>query len=240
MDDIVDINTLFGPLPSANSDMSVDALVAMLQRYEIRSACTLSTLGMLLDPSVANGATRAACAEHPDLLPVATVNPTMYFGDEEAIRALRSDGFCMVRFFPSAQGWPVDFAPFRALLRPLGECALPLMLDIEKSGELTALMSVLDGYPGPIVLAGLRAAMLAEAIATLRERQNWHVEISCLLAPGCIGKVVETVGADRLLFGSRAPSRPILSVLNGIRQTGLPEEPRRQILAGNARRILGR
>lgn len=239
MDDIVDINTMFGPLPSASFDMSVDVLVAMLRRYEVRSACTLSTLGILLDPSVANGATRAACAENPDLLPVATINPTMYFGDTESVRAIIADGFAMVRFFPTAQAWPLDFAPFRALLRPLAERAVPLMIDIERIGEVSALMHVIEEYPAPIVLAGLRAPMVAEAIAALRQRPNWHVEISRLLSPGCISTVAETVGPERLLFGTGAPSHPIQSVLNGLQQAGLPDEARHQVLAANARRILG-
>src|SRR5581483_7042554 len=131
MDDIVDINTLFGPLPIASTDLAVDALLALMQKHKVQAACTLSTLGLLLDPTIGNAATRAACEEHPELLPVATLNPTMYFGDTEALQRLSEEGFRLLRFFPGRQGWPVEFAPFRSLLHHLEQAALPVMIDIE-------------------------------------------------------------------------------------------------------------
>ena len=91
MDDIIDINTLFGPLPVASSDLSVDTLLQLMQKHKVGTACILSTLGLLLDPTVGNAATRAACGEHPELLPIATLNPTMYFGDSEPILRLKAD-----------------------------------------------------------------------------------------------------------------------------------------------------
>ncbi len=80
MDEIIDVNTLFGPLPVASTDLSVDALITLMKRHRVESACTLSTLGLLLDPTVGNSATRAACGEHAELIPTATLNPTSYFG----------------------------------------------------------------------------------------------------------------------------------------------------------------
>src|SRR5437660_10889801 len=115
MDDIVDVNTLFGPLPVASTDLTVDTLVTLMSKHQVGAACTLSTLGLLLDPTVGNAATRAACTEHDELLPVATMNPTMYFGDTAALLRLQTEGFCMLRFFPGEQGWPIDFAPFREI-----------------------------------------------------------------------------------------------------------------------------
>ena len=71
MDEIVDINTLFGPLPAASADLNVDSLLTLMQKHSVRAACTLSTLGLLLDPTIGNSATKAACVEHPELMPVA-------------------------------------------------------------------------------------------------------------------------------------------------------------------------
>src|SRR5579884_748939 len=238
MDDIVDINTLFGPLPVASTDLNVDALVALMQKHQIAAACTLSTLGLLLDPALGNAATRAACAQYAGLMPVATLNPAYFFGDTAAQQQLQKDDFCLIRFFPHAQGWPVKFAAFRALLRAVEPLGLPVMVGIETPGEITALTRVLETYPAPVILSGVNTSTLAEAISALRERERWHVEISRLLAPGAIRLVADTVGADRLLFGTGAPSQPIASVLATLQHSGLSEEARRQILAANARRIL--
>ena len=238
MDDIVDINTLFGPLPASSADQPVDSLLALMQKHRVGTACTLSTLGLLLDPNVGNAATRAACEEHVELLPVATLHPMLYFGDTAAVTRLKSDGFRMVRFFPAVQGWPLDFAPFQALLQDLGPTGLPVMLDVASPGDITTLTRVLQSYPGQVILSGVRSSLLSECVAALRAQPTWHTEISHLLAPGCIKLITDLLGVERLLFGTGAPSQPIASALHTLQHAGLDDAARRQILAANARRIL--
>src|SRR5215831_13621882 len=117
MSDIIDINTLFGPMPAAASDLSVDELSGLMEKHSVRACCTLSTIGLLLDHQMGNAATRAACGENPRLLPAATVNPQTYFGEEGPFTRFAADGFKLVRFFPGAQGWEPDYAPFVALVK---------------------------------------------------------------------------------------------------------------------------
>src|SRR5438105_4892720 len=117
MDDIIDVNTMFGPQPSAASDLSVDELYELMAKHGVRAACTLSTVGVLLDHNAGNGATRAACADSQTLLPVATINPQSYFGGDSPLAKFQSDGFRMVRFLPHAQGWEPDYAPFVSVLK---------------------------------------------------------------------------------------------------------------------------
>jgi len=218
--------------------MPVDALLALMQKHNVARAGTLSTLGLLLDPTVGNAATRAACAEHSELLPIATLNPTMYYGDTAPLTRLKAEGFCLARFFPAAQGWPADFAPFRALTQSLSATKMPIMVDVETPGTITALLSALSDYAAPVILAGVTVDLLAEAIAAMRRQELWHVETSCLLGPGAFRCVVETVGPTRLLFGTGAPSHPIAGALSTLQHAGLTDDARRQVLAANARRIL--
>ncbi len=238
MDEIVDINTLFGPMPFASADMTVDALLTLMQKHNVGHACVLSTLGVLLDATGGNGATRAAAAEHPALLPVATFNPTTFFGDSTPLQTLRADGFRLVRFFPREQNWPIAFAPFGSLLSALKPTGMPVMVGVHAMGEITALQEFLGDYPAPVVLSGVDYKLLAEAIAALRRFEHWHLDTSQLLAPGCIAQVVATVGVERLLFGTGAPAYPIATALHTLRYAGLSEAENRQILAANARRVL--
>src|SRR5205085_2487047 len=89
MDGIVDINTLFGPLPSAAADLSIDDLTTLMTEHEVAVCCTLSTIGFLLDHNSGNAATRAACSENSRLIPVATINPQAYFGGDGPHAKLR-------------------------------------------------------------------------------------------------------------------------------------------------------
>lgn len=238
MDDIIDINTLFGPLPQASADLAVDSLLDLMQKNRVSKACTLSTLGVLLDPTIGNAATRAACGEHPELLPVATFNPTMFFGDTAPFGRLSTDGFRLVRLFPAEQGWEVDYAPLMELLRHLDASGLPLMVQIHKVGEITTLCRTLADFKGTVILAGVDHTTLAEAVYALGKFNGWVVETSKLLAPGCIGLLAEKCGSERVLFGSSAPAHPIASAFQVARYAGLETTRLRQILSGNARRIL--
>jgi hypothetical protein len=238
MDEIIDINTLFGPMPLTSVDLPVDALIELMQKHNVGTACTLSTLGLLLDPGVGNSVTQVTCAEHSQLRPVATLNPMAFFGDAEPLLHLLTGKFCLLRFFPVTQGWPVNFSPFRALLRRLDEARLPSMIEIAAPGEITALSAELEDHPLPVILEGVNTQTLAEAIAVLRHHNNWYLETSRLLAPGNIKLVVDTLGAERLLFGSRAPSHPLASGLNTLQYAGLAPDVLNTILHANARRVL--
>src|SRR5579872_1662449 len=238
MDDIVDINTLFGPLPAASADLPVDALLDLMGKHRVSAACTLSTLGILLDPVLGNAATRAACGEQQNLIPVATLNPAMFYGDTGSLSRLASEGFRLLRFFPAAQHWKIDFAPFHWLLTHIQDTGLPVMVNIEGPGEITDLMRALRAHEGAVVLAQVDHSNLAEAIAALHMFPNWHIETSNLLAPGCLRLATDRVGPDRLLFGTGAPAHPIASGLHTIRFAGIDQETIDKILGANARRLL--
>ena len=238
MPNIIDINTLFGPLPIASADLAADALLDLLTRHEIGAAYALSTLGLLLDPQIGNASTRAACSENPLLRPVATLDPTLYFGDESSVQRLKAEGFAFVRFFPHSQKWPIEYAPFQALCRVLDAMQMPIMIDLEAMGIVSQLSRVLKDHAAPVIITGTDAHLLAETLAVLRERTNWYAEISRLLSPGAIRLIADSVGPGRLLFGSGAPFTPPASALNALQYAGLSLEAQEDILGGNAARLL--
>jgi hypothetical protein len=234
--EIVDVRTQFGPLPMASSDLAVDDLLGLMQKHNVRAAYTLSTLGLLLDPVAGNMATKAACGDHPELLPVATLNPTMYFGDAD-ISSL-SGQYRLVRFAPAMQNYPLDFAPFAELAGSVG-ASLPIMVDVAKPGDLSDLERAVGDLPKPLIVAGIHAGLLAEAVAILKRRTGWMLETSQLLVPGGIKLAADTLGAERILFGTSAPLQPVAGAIQTIRLSGLQEAALTQIFGANARRILG-
>ncbi len=234
MNEIIDINSLFGPLPSASADLTVETLLELLQKHQVGKACALSTLGILLDPIVGNAVTRATCVEYPELIPVATINPLRFFGDASPILKLLSEGFRMIRFFPDLQRWPIVFTPFAEVIRILHEISLPIMVDVSSPGDITNLSSVMEEYPGAVALSGVSITTLAEAVSTLRKQQNWFLETSRLLAPGAIRAAADNIGADRILFGTRAPELPVASSLRALEFAGLSEKYQEQIVSSNA------
>jgi hypothetical protein len=238
MADIIDVNTMFGPLPAAASDLSVDELEGMMRKHGVRACCTLSTVGMLLDHNAGNGATRAACGEHPGLLPVATVNPQTVFGVDGPFARFAADGFKMVRLFPCEQGWPPDYSPCVALAKRLEVEGLPIMVDVDNPGDATRLVRALVSHPAPLILSGVDQSTVAEAVGLMRAHARIYVETSRLVAVGAIQQVVESVGAERVLYGSGAPSRPMASSIGVLRHAQITDDQRERILGQNARDLL--
>jgi predicted TIM-barrel fold metal-dependent hydrolase len=238
MSEIIDVNTLFGPLPASASDLSVDDLVGLMKEHSVSLCCTLSTIGVLLDHNAGNSATKAACSESSSLVPVTTINPLAFFGGDGPHNRSEAVGFKMVRFFPRLQGWDVDYAPFALAAEAFGREKLPLMLDVDQSGMATRAVDRLNDYPGPVILAGIVDSTVSEAIVLMRSYSNVYVDTSGLLATGAIKLVAESVGAERILFGSGAPAKPMASGLAVLKYSGLSEEHTRLILGGNAKRLL--
>jgi predicted TIM-barrel fold metal-dependent hydrolase len=239
MDHIIDVDTMFGPLPAGAADLSVDDLVSMMSRHGVQSCCTLSTVGMLLDHNSGNAATRAACSEQPSLLPVATLNPQVLFSAEGPFTRFKADGFKMVRFFPVEQGWDASYGPLRQLARSLQADGLPLMVDVEKTGYATRIVDALSDHAAPLVLSSVDETTVAEAVSLMREDERLYLCTSNLVAVGLLRQVVDSVGAERLLYGSGAPSRPMSSALGVLRYADLAPEQRAAVLGGNARRLFG-
>jgi hypothetical protein len=239
VDEIIDINTLFGPMPAGAADLSVDELTGMMGKHGVRSACTLSTIGMLLDHNAGNAATKAACAETTNLVPVATLNPQTFFGTDGPFSRFKADGYKLVRFFPDRQGWDTGYAPMVVLAKRLEVEGLPLMVDVDRPGSATRLAQALVAHPASLILAGVDESMLAEAIALMRAHARIYVEISRLLSVGAIRQVAESVGAERVLYGSGAPLQPMASVLGALRHAALTDEQRARVLGGNAKSLLG-
>jgi predicted TIM-barrel fold metal-dependent hydrolase len=72
----------------------------------------------------------------------------------------------------------------------------------------------------------------------MRANPRLHIETSDLLAYGAVRAAVEAAGADRVLFGTGAPVRPVRSAIAVARQSGLSDGDLAQVLFGNARRAL--
>lgn len=237
MESIIDVNTLFGPLPAASVDLTVEELLDLMTAGGVESACTLSTLGLLLDANVGNAATRAACSEYSQLIPVATLNPTTFFGDDAAIQRATQDGFKVVRFFPHVQGWPIDYQPFASVLEILAGTGIPVMVSISSAGQMTTMENIGGGYP-TVIFTGVDSAHLPEAISVVRRRPGWMLDSSKLVAIGSVKLVVDSVGPEALLFGTGAPAQSLSAALQVIDHSGITAQQRELVLCGNAQRII--
>ncbi len=236
--EITDVNTLFGAYPAQHADSSPETLVEAMRAQSVDWCLALSTWGLFHSAPAGNAETMRACQAHDHLIPVATVNPVHYWGQEGMIEEIAEGAFEMFRFFPHLQGWPLEFAPFMRILSILGRSArTPIMVSVQERGEATQLLRLLDDFPHPVILAGVSPDTLTEAVSLMRVHENLHVETSALLAPYALPLLRDTTGIGRVLFGSDAPGRSLAAALRYVRASGLSEAEQGAVLSGNAQRI---
>lgn len=236
--EITDVNTLFGAYPAQHPDSTPESLVATMGSEGVAWCLALSTVGLFHHDVTGNAETLRACRSHDRLIPVATLDPRGYWGQPGVIDRLAEDPFEMFRFFPRRQNWPLDFAPFEEILAKLAALPkMPIMVEIREPGDATQLSRAAAGYPHPVILEGVSPATLAEAISLLRRWDNYYLETHALSAPDALTVLRDTVGIDRILFGSDAPGMSLGAALRYVRQSGLTEAEQAALLSGNAQRL---
>lgn len=236
--EITDVNTLFGAYPSQHPDTTADSLVNAMERSGVNWCLTLSTWGLFHSDRDGNAETLRACRAHQQLLPVATINPREFLGSVSAVEGLLGQGFEMFRFFPNHQGWPIDFAPFRDIVGILAGAGAPaIMVEIVKPGDITSLQRLVADYAGAVILAGVDRTTLAEAVSVMRSRDSVYLETHGLRVAGALSMIRDTVGIDRVLFGSEAPGSSLAASVRYVRASGLSSDEQDAVLGGNAMRI---
>jgi predicted TIM-barrel fold metal-dependent hydrolase len=236
--EITDVNTLFGAYPAQRPESSPEALVAAMAAQGVAWCLALSTWGVFHHDAEGNAETLRACRAHDHLIPVATLNPTTYWGQSGVIEAVAEEPFEMFRFFPHRQGWPLDIAPFADVLARLAtRPRMPIMVSVPAPGDATALARAVADYPHPVILEGASPVNLAEAVSVMRRHENFFVETHGLTAPGALGRLRDTVGIGRVLFGSDSPGLSLGAALRSVQNSDLSDADKAAVLSGNAQRL---
>lgn len=236
--EITDVNTLFGAYPSQHPDSNPESLVAAMSSHQVDYCLALSTYGLYYNAKVGNDETLRACRTHDHLIPVATLNPATFLGHHRVIEAITSEPFEMFRFFPQEQGWPLDFAPFADVLSLLSTLPrMPTMVSVREPGDITTVARLAADYPHPLILEGVSGATIAEAISALRRNSHLYLETHALELPEGLTMLRDSVGIDRVLFGSNAPGMSLGSALRYVRKSALTAAEQESVLGGNAQTI---
>lgn len=236
--EITDVNTLFGAYPSHHADSDPETLAATMSAQQVDYCLAMSTYGLYARDTDGNAETLSACRAHDHLIPVAAINPLTYWGQREFVQGIAESGFEMFRFFPRTQKWPLDFAPFAAILEILAaQPRAPLMIETTQPGDITQLARLTRDYPHPVILAGVTPTTLGEAVAVLRALPSLYLETHALQSPDALVFLKNAVGIDRVLFGSGAPGLSLAAALAFVRRSALSPEDQAAVLGGNAQQI---
>lgn len=235
---VIDANTFFGTYPKRNVNASPEFLVSLLKKNTVERALTLSMKGIFYDYREGNNETIAVCAKNETLVPVATIDLRKYFGNDSEVDDLTRSSFKMLRLFPEYQGWPMDFAPLRVLMREIAGVGLPLMITAQTYGAATKIADLATGLPINLILTSIGYWTMSEAIAIMRANERIFLETHLIDSPDGIEVLCKEVGAERLLFGSNSPLTYFLSPFLSVMNSDISQPDKELIFAGNIRRLV--
>ncbi len=244
---IIDVNTSFGRMPGGGRAQPLEVLLQETARYGIALAATSSLKAVYYHHTEGNDDSLAAAHTHPNLLPVAVLNPKQIVGHEEEIDRRLREGFRLFRFYPEEQGWDISCLPFRRILGRLAGTGAVIAMPAGNWGTIsrlaseTAAPSTGSGQaPGlPLIALGVHYTQVGECIEVMERYPHVYAEVHRLGTYRALEMLVQRVGSERVLFGSGAPQKPLASALNVVWFADLSDMDRQAIFGGNAVRLLG-
>jgi predicted TIM-barrel fold metal-dependent hydrolase len=253
---IVDVNVHLGrwPFRRLKGDEPAE-LVAKLKAQNVQSAWAGSFDALLhRDIAAVNLRLAEECQRHgKDLLvPFGTVNPTLPFWEDDLRRCHESHKMPGIRLYPAWHGYRLDHPSFAALLKAASAQGLivQLALRLEDERTLHPLLRLhpIDLTPLPELIASLprlRLVLLnhggvanADVLRKLTRAGQVYVDIATVEGLGGIGRLLQTVPADRVLFGSHYPFFYYESAVLKLRESKLEPAQEKVIHYDNAKRLL--
>ncbi len=235
---IADVNTVFGFFPKRDVDCSLKRLMALVDRYNISKALTISLKAAFYDYAEGNDETLEACRRDPRLIPAASVDPRAYLGEQEEIEEFKRRGFKAVRLFTEFQAYPLDYAPLLRLFKNLENMGLPLLVYNMGYGFMTKIARETKNRGYPVVILGCSYDALSEFITLSSENSHLHIETSLLDTPDAFEVLIDKVDPTRIIFGSGIPLTYFEASYLMVEKADIPEDDKELILYYNFENIL--
>lgn len=251
----IDVNVSLFRYPTRRLPQDDPAsLVEFLKSQQVTQAWAGSNEG-LLHRNVAgvNERLAEACAKSDGLLiPFGTIDPTLPDWEDDVRRCRELWNIPGVQLFPNYHGYGLDAPAFERLLQIAGEQKLIVQIAVRQEDPRTQhrLLSVPDVDIQPlktlaanhpqtqIILLNALMSTSADQQAALAQLGNVSFDIAALEGVGGVTRLLQSVPADRILFGSHAPFFIWQSADLKLKESELPQPVIEQIRTKNAARLL--
>ena len=190
-----------------------------------------------------NDVIRDTCKKFPrKFLPFFRLNPNVRWKEE--FSRCHNSGFRGIKLHPRSQNFHVDSKEAMSIYYNAEKSALPVLLHAGKGLENIAkkLLQISRQFPDIVIIAAHSVYMdIDNAIDLLSARKQIYFELSAT-KPDVILKVMDSIPAERILYGTDSPYIPIDAMLDrtltAYSQSSLGRADLKNILSANLQKLL--
>lgn len=222
---------------SASGD-TPEATLSEMARAGIQRAVVYSPHAVNFDSKDGNNLLFETVQGHDALVPQYVCNPSVdnldEFSSEITEHNIRS-----VRIAPTSHGYPFRDWLAGDWLEWMSSTKMPFWVAAPEI-DPSELHETMAAHPDVnFVLAEVHYAHLPWAVPLLKSLPNAYIEISRFVLVNGIVRLLDSVGGERILFGSAFPDSTMSPQLYNLHLNGLGNDVLAAICAGNLERLLG-
>ncbi len=256
---LIDVNTSVGHWPFRSLPYrTVDDLLAQMDRAGIDRACVCNLHGLFYkDVQQANEELARDTEPHPDrLIPIATLNPNYICWQDDLKRCVDNLGCRGLRLFPLYHRYEMHRNAGLELLNAAAERNLPVQipirvvdprqmhwLDVDRMLELDEIAAAVRACPQARYVVLDHRGGPTESFRQMRDELNATVYFDLAREPVVLSDqgraLIESVGVDRLLFGTAMLHKPPDPALLRFEHLPVDEAQRQRIASENAIELFG-
>ena len=251
-----DINTALGHWPFQQLPYeTADTLEARLKEYGISGALAVNTHGLFYrDVQNANIELAQWISGNPFFTGCASINPAYPQWEKDLRVCVEEFGFRAVRLTPlyhdyDADGELMDEAVSAAEALGIAVLIPQRIMDVRQRHHLDVgnivmpqtVFALAQRHPGCRIVC-TETLIVDEDLPEIAPLKNLYIETSRQLScfTGIFRRIVETIGAERVIFGSGAPFKEVLPSVIKMMDAGFSAEEFEKIACENSKKLLER
>lgn len=236
--------------------LTPETLLAEMDQKGVAEALVHHSLSRLVHPIDGNAQLLKALAGHPRLHPcfgLLSKGSREYEDSDGYVAEAVAQGVRCFAVFPRYGAYPLgyDLSLWEFVrsgtFEPLEARRLPLVVDFvppqfgTDCTDWEALRFLLRAHPDlPVILTEQRMRVGSRPLfSVMDDHPNLHVEVAGQWNYKAVELLAKEWGAERVLFGTRAPQLEVGMALGNVSIADLSAEARALILSGNIRRLTG-
>ena len=245
--DVIDAHAHVGPWYNFfTPEPTPEAMLRVMDRCGVRMAVVSSTHAISTDGPAGNAEVAAMLRQWPDRFAgYAVFNVHQPGSLEDVARTLDQPGFAGIKIHPDVQAYTVNGPLYNPLWELAHQRGVPILTHTFVNSAFSDPLlfgPIATGWPDVIILlghSGVTGEGHRRAMAMAQAHPNLYLELCGSFTTGLwIRRMVETLGAERVLYGSDFPFIELRYGLGRVVFAGLSPAEEALVLGGNARRIL--